>query len=25
VPQYGQMHLLGMTEQRPIELSRRGL
>jgi hypothetical protein len=25
VPQYGQMHLLGMTEQRPIELSKRGL
>jgi hypothetical protein len=25
VPQYGQMHVLGMTEQRPIELSRRGL
>ena len=25
VPQYGQMHLLGMTEQRHIELSKRGL
>jgi hypothetical protein len=25
VPQYGQMQLLGMTEQRPIELSKRGL
>jgi hypothetical protein len=25
VPQYGQMPLLGMTEQRPIELSKRGL
>ena len=25
VPQYGQMHLLGMTEQRSIELSKRGL
>jgi hypothetical protein len=25
VPLYGQMHLLGMTEQQPIELSKRGL
>ena len=25
VPQYGQMHLLGMTEQRLIELGKRGL
>jgi len=25
VPLYGQMHMLGMTEQQPIELSKRGL